>query len=124
MHEFVFKIATQAEWRAAEASGCYTGSADDLRDGFIHFSAPGQIAGTRDKHFAGQTDLLLVCVNTEQLGTALKWDMSRGGKAFPHLYGDLPLAAVSAVMALRDDASGAQAEDLAQAMMTGGSDAA
>jgi len=76
---------------------CFRGSAHDIRDGFIHFSTAGQVAETAAKHFAGQHDLLLVRVESEKLGDRLKWEPSRGGALFPHLYGDLAAAEVSGV---------------------------
>jgi uncharacterized protein (DUF952 family) len=91
----IYKILPRAEWRAAEAAGVFEGSAVDLADGFIHFSAEDQMAETLRRHFAGQTDLLLVAVEAESLGAALKWEPSRGGALFPHLYG--PLATSLAV---------------------------
>lgn len=86
----IYKICTAAEWEAAERTGAYAGSAVDHRDGFIHFSTAAQAAETAAKHFAGQTDLVLVCVNADALGAALKWEPSRGGALFPHLYDPLP----------------------------------
>lgn len=86
----IYKICTAAEWEAAERTGAYAGSAVDHRDGFIHFSTAAQAADTAAKHFAGQTDLVLVCVDADVLGAALKWEPSRGGALFPHLYGPLP----------------------------------
>ena len=94
MSDSVFKICAREEWRAAEAAGRYDGNADDARDGFIHLSAKDQVAGTLAKHYAGKTDLLLVSVDPDALGGALKWEPSRGGALFPHLYGSLPLSAV------------------------------
>lgn len=104
--KIIYKICTAAEWRAAEAAGVYRGSAVDHRDGFIHFSTAGQAAETAAKHFAGQRDLVLIAVDSEALGERLKWEPSRGGALFPHLYGDLPLAAVRRVEPLPLDASG------------------
>lgn len=69
----------------------------DRRDGFIHFSTGAQVAETASKHFAGQSDLLLVSVNATQLGDRLKWEPSRGGTLFPHLYGELEVTAVARV---------------------------
>jgi uncharacterized protein (DUF952 family) len=94
----IYKIVTAAEWRAAEAAGVFEGSAVDRRDGFIHFSTAGQVADTAARHFAGQRDLLLVAVDASQLD--VRWEPSRGGQLFPHLYGPLPLAAVRQVMPL------------------------
>ncbi len=90
----VYKICEQALWRAAEPGGTFLGSAADARDGFIHFSTAAQLAETAAKHFAGQSDLLLVAVDGDALGSSLIWEPSRGGDLFPHLYGALPLAAV------------------------------
>ena len=93
----LYKIVAAADWRTAEHSGVFRGSAVDLRDGFIHFSTARQVEETAARHFAGQSDLVLVSVDGTRLGPALKWEPSRGGALFPHLYGELPLAAVSKV---------------------------
>ncbi len=98
--ELVYKICPRAAWQAAEAQGVYSGSADDRRDGFIHFSTASQLAGTAEKYFAGQTDLVLVAVVASALGPSLRYEPSRGGMSFPHLYGTLPLSAVRSVAAL------------------------
>jgi uncharacterized protein (DUF952 family) len=90
----VYKICGRAPWREAEHAGTFRGTLDDLRDGFIHFSSAAQVHETAARHFAAATDLLLVAVNADALGAALKWEVSRGGDLFPHLYGALPLAAV------------------------------
>lgn len=90
----IYKICSAAEWRAAEREGVFRGSAVDLRDGFIHFSAADQVAETAAKHFAGQADLLLIHIDADKLGDALKWEASRGGALFPHLYGDLRMEPV------------------------------
>ncbi len=91
----IYKIVSAPEWRSAEASGVFTGAAVDLADGFIHFSTAEQAEETAARHFAGQADLLLVAVEAERLGDALKWEPSRGGALFPHLYAPLPLSAVT-----------------------------
>lgn len=96
----VYKICTRAEWEQAEADGIYGGNADDARAGFIHLSAVDQVAGTLERHFHGQGDLVLVAIDTRALGGDLKWEPSRGGDRFPHLYGLLPLTAVQAVESL------------------------
>ena len=93
----VYKICPVALWREAERSGVFRGSDDDRRDGFIHFSTAAQVAETAARHFSGQTDLLLVRINAASLGGALKWEPSRGGALFPHLYGDLDLAFVTQI---------------------------
>ncbi len=88
------------------AAGEYRGSAVDERDGFIHFSTAEQVAETAAKHFAGQTDLILVAVDGDALGGELKWEPSRGGDLFPHLYGPLPLSAVRWSRPLPDKTDG------------------
>ena len=93
----VYKICPETLWREAERSGVFRGSHVDRRDGFIHFSTAAQVTRTRERHFSGQTDLLLVRVNTTSLGERLKWEPSRGGALFPHLYGELALTAVAQV---------------------------
>jgi len=102
----IYKICAADEWHDAERAGVYRGSAIDLRDGFIHFSTAGQAAETAAKHFAGQRDLVLVSVDAELLGERLKWQPSRGGALFPHLYGELELSAVRRIEPLPLDASG------------------
>lgn len=105
----VYKICPAALWRAAERNGVLYGSEHDLRDGFIHFSTAAQLADTAAKHFAGQTDLLLISVDTGRLGDALRWEPSRGGALFPHLYGSLQLDAVTNVAPLLRGADGQHA---------------
>lgn len=83
------------EWQAAERIGSYGGSSQDAADGFIHFSTESQIVDSAAKHRAGQRDLLLIAARPEALGDALRWEPSRGGALFPHLYGTLPLSAVA-----------------------------
>jgi uncharacterized protein (DUF952 family) len=102
----IYKICERASWRLAEQTGTYYGSAADARDGFIHFSAAAQLAGTMAKHFAGQRELLLVAVDADALGAALKWEPSRGGELFPHLYAALPLTAVRWTKAVPDEVGG------------------
>ena len=91
--QIVFKILPETTWSVACRIGAFAGSNDDIRDGFIHLSAMHQLAGTLTKYFAGQTDLVLVAYRTEDLGPALRWEASRGGDLFPHLYVPLPTAA-------------------------------
>jgi uncharacterized protein (DUF952 family) len=87
---------TAGEWANAQAAGIYSGSDDDRRDGFIHFSTAEQLTGTAEKHFAGRTGLVLVAFKADALGEALKWEESRGGALFPHLYAPLdPALALS-----------------------------
>jgi uncharacterized protein (DUF952 family) len=90
----VYKICPRALWNQAERDGVFRGAPVDHADGFIHFSTAEQVRETAAKHFAGAADLILVAVDGKQLGPALKWEPSRGGALFPHLYGELPLTAV------------------------------
>lgn len=96
----IYKICSAAEWSAAESAGEFTGSPVDLEDGYIHFSTAEQARETARKHFAGQQDLVLVAVDAPKLGPSLKWEPSRGGDLFPHLYGPLPVSAASSVAPL------------------------
>jgi uncharacterized protein (DUF952 family) len=105
----IYKICERAAWRLAEQSGTYRGSEADARDGFIHFSTAAQLSGTMAKHFSGQRQLLLVAVDAEALGPALKWEPSRGGDLFPHLYGALSLSAVRWTKPLADEVAGQRA---------------
>ncbi|MEM8951413.1 MAG: DUF952 domain-containing protein [Pseudomonadota bacterium] len=100
MDAVIYKIVTAAQWAEAEKDGVFKGAPVDLADGYIHFSTAEQAAETAAKHFADQSDLLLVTVKADALGEALVYEPSRGGQLFPHLYGDLPLEAVAAVNAL------------------------
>ncbi|CCJ06154.1 DUF952 domain-containing protein [Methylocystis sp. SC2] len=102
----VYKIVSQSEWRAAEAAGVFSGAAVDLADGFIHLSAADQVEETAAKYFAGHTELLLVAVDAAALGDALRWEVSRGGALFPHLYAPLPLESVARVHPLLLGANG------------------
>lgn len=97
----IYKIADRQMWEDATRTGSYAGSSDDLRDGFIHFSTREQLGETARKHFAGRTDLLLIAVPAPSLGSALKWEPSRGGALFPHLYAELPTADALWVRELR-----------------------
>ena len=97
----IYKICPASAWREAERQGVYRGSADDTRDGFIHFSNAAQLAETAQKHFAGQTDLLLVEVDADALGERLRWERSRNDELFPHLFAELDLGAVISVRELR-----------------------
>ncbi len=107
MEDIVYKICTRAEWDAALAHGRFEGSAVDVADGFIHFSTAEQAGETARRHFAGQRDLVLVAVDTENLDGALKWEPSRGGDLFPHLYAPLPVTAAIWAKDLLLDADGA-----------------
>lgn len=106
MADIIYKICPETLWRAAEKAGLFDGAPIDLADGYIHFSTAGQARETAAKHFAGQKDLLLVAVNAGVLGDALKWEVSRGGALFPHLYAPLGLATVLWVRPLPTGADG------------------
>jgi uncharacterized protein (DUF952 family) len=93
MTQLIYKILSAAEWAEAERKGVFAGAGIDVSDGFIHFSTGAQAQETAAKHFAGKSDLVLVAVEAESLGAALKWEVSRGGALFPHLYGTLPTQA-------------------------------
>lgn len=95
-----FKILTSAQWAAFQAAGSFAGAPVDLADGYIHLSAEDQVAGTLEKHFAGQIGLVLATVDLEQVSDPVRWEESRGGALFPHVYGVLPLAAVVDTRAL------------------------
>ena len=102
----IYKICSAELWREAERAGVFAGAPLDTRDGFIHFSTAAQVAETAAKHFAGATGQVLVAVETERLGEALKWEPSRGGALFPHLYGAMRLDAVKWVAPLPLGADG------------------
>jgi uncharacterized protein (DUF952 family) len=103
----IYKISPASAWREAERQGVYRGSADDLRDGFVHFSTSAQVAETAKRHFSGQTGLFLIEVDADVLGDSLRWEPSRNDEMFPHLYGELDLGAVTAVLPLRARSDGA-----------------
>ena len=87
----IYKILSTQQWSEAVATGSFNGSPIDIADGFIHFSTASQVHETASRHFAGVPDLLLVAVPAEALADAIKWEPSRGGDLFPHLYGPLPV---------------------------------
>jgi uncharacterized protein (DUF952 family) len=101
----IYKLLTREAWETALAAGVFMGSPVDLADGFIHFSAADQAQETARRHFAGQADLVLLTIEAESLGDGLRWEPSRGGALFPHLYGVLPTVLVTGVrsLALGDD---------------------
>ncbi len=101
----VFKVLRTSEYNEFQASGRYAGSADDLRDGFVHLSTANQIHGTLERHFSNangvaETGLSLVRFDAATLGEALKWEPSRGGALFPHFYGVLTLDLVTDIVPL------------------------
>lgn len=105
----IYKICERAMWQAAEAERQFRGSPIDERDGFIHFSTAAQLAETAAKHFARRSGLTLVAVDADALGGRLRWEPSRAGDLFPHLYGTLPLAAVRWARPLPDEVDGYRA---------------
>ncbi len=106
MNATIYKICDSALWREAERAGVFAGAPVDHADGFIHFSTAAQVAETAARHFAGKSDLLLVAVDAAALGSALRYEPSRGGQLFPHLYASLPLSAVRWVKPLPLGADG------------------
>lgn len=105
--DVIFHACTMTEWQRAEAAGSYAGSSQDQADGFIHFSNADQVRASCAKHRAGQTDLILVAADPARLGSALRYEPSRAGALFPHLYGELPLTAVISTWPLLLGADGA-----------------
>jgi uncharacterized protein (DUF952 family) len=89
-----FKILTAEQWAQFQADGIFHGAPVDLADGYIHLSATDQLQGTLDKHFAGHHGLVIAEVDLTALGDLVRWEVSRGGALFPHIYGPLPMAAI------------------------------
>ncbi len=115
MANIIYKIAPRALWEDAEQRGRFDGAPVDLADGFIHFSTAVQVRETAARHFAGQDDLVLAAIDGQALGDALKYEPSRGGALFPHLYAPLDMAAVVRVVPLPLGGDGAHVfpDDLA-----------
>lgn len=112
MSGLVYKLVNAADWQRACADGSYWGSPDDRRDGFIHLSAAHQVAGTAERHFRNQSDLVLVAFDAASLGGNLKWERSRDGDLFPHLYGPLPVQLALWQKAMSLDAGGVPQAEL------------
>ena len=106
MSDRVYKILRRFEWEEAQKTGVFTGSADDRRDGFIHLSSATQLSTTCDRHFGQENEIILVVVAADRLAPGLKWEESRRGEKFPHLYGLLELSAVLSVTEIRRDSDG------------------
>jgi len=102
----IYKILPRIEWTTAKAKGVFEGSALDLKDGYIHLSTAAQAGETARLHFKGQTGLVLLTLDAERLSPGIKWEPSRGGQLFPHLYGALNVADVDAVRDLPLNAEG------------------
>ena len=92
--QIVYHLAREKAWRDAQSEGIYRGMPEDRRDGFLHFSTAAQIVESAARHKQGQADLVLLAVDAAPLADILRWETSRGGALFPHLYGDLPADAV------------------------------
>jgi uncharacterized protein (DUF952 family) len=102
----IYKICARTLWQEAEAAGQFEGAPVDRVDGYIHLSTAAQVRETAARHFAGQSDLVLIAVEGEALGSSLRYEPARGGELFPHLFGPLPVAAVRAVHSLPLGADG------------------
>lgn len=112
MEPLIYTLVRGEDWRAAEAAGAYAGSADDRRDGFLHFSTAAQLRASAAKHRAGEADLWMVEAEAGALGEALRWEPAAGGSRpglFPHLYAPLPIAAVRRAVAVPLGADGRHA---------------
>jgi len=96
MSDTAFKVLTADQWTGMHRDGVFLGAPVDLADGYIHMSTADQLGETLGKHFAGQCGLVIAEIDLSSLGDALKWEVSRGGAMFPHLYAPLPLAVVTA----------------------------
>ena len=94
MQSTAFKILTAGQWAQFELDGVFRGAPVDLVDGYIHLSTADQLQETLDKHFAGQVGLVIAEVDLDGLGDTVRWEVSRGGALFPHIYGTLPMSAV------------------------------
>lgn len=101
-----YKVLTADQMAALEQEGVFAGAPVDVADGYIHLSTAAQLTETVDKHFAGQTDLHIAAVDLEAMGEAVKWEESRGGQLFPHLYAPLPLSAVVAYGPMKREEDG------------------
>jgi len=119
----IYKIVDADTWAAARTAGRFDGAGIDLADGYIHFSARDQVAETARLHFAGREDVLLVAVDPARLGDALKWEESRGGALFPHLYAPLTMDAVAWVRPMPLGPDGAPVPPLDDAGGAGGAGA-
>lgn len=106
MASLIYKIASKPLWAKAVAAGRFDGAPVDVQDGFIHFSTAAQARETARRHFAHNDDLLLIAVDPDQLDSDLRWESSRGGALFPHLYGPLSLDAVQWAVPLPQDPAG------------------
>lgn len=106
MDSVIYKICSAKLWSDALGQGVFAGAPVDLADGYIHFSTASQVSETAAKHFSGQRDLLLLAIRADAIGNELKYEVSRGGALFPHLYAPLPLSAVIWAKPLSHDQNG------------------
>lgn len=104
--QVAYKVLTADQMQVLEHEGTFAGAPIDLADGYIHLSTHAQLTETVDKHFAGQTDLWVASIDLDALDDVVKWEPSRGGQLFPHIYAPLPLSAVIAYGALERDEAG------------------
>ena len=104
--DLLYRLCRKEDWAAATAIGVYTGAELDHADGFIHLSSREQLLGTAQTHFAEQRDLLVLCIRFDGSGLEPRWERSRGGQLFPHLYADLPVELVVRTVELPDEAIG------------------
>lgn len=104
--DLAYKVLTGSEMRELERDGVFAGSEDDRRDGYVHLSTCDQLTETVDRHFAGRDDLWTVAVDLDAHGDRLRWEPSRGGRLFPHLYEPMRLDAVTAYGPLQRDDDG------------------
>jgi uncharacterized protein (DUF952 family) len=102
----IYKILRQPEWAELQAIGAFDGSVHDRRDGFIHMSTAAQLQGTLDKHYTQGDDIILAAVRLADISDPVKWEVSRGGAEFPHIYGVLPISAVERHWDLSPDENG------------------
>jgi len=103
---FAYKILTKDQYDQLKTDGVFKGAPVDLADGYIHMSTREQASETAAKHFAGQDNLVMLMIDLAPFGEAVRWEESRGGALFPHLYGELPLSAVAGKVVLRLDEQG------------------
>jgi len=103
---FAYKLLTQDQWLDWKATGSFTGAPVDIADGYIHMSTREQARETAEKWFAGVDPLILVMIDLPALGDTVRWEPSRGGQLFPHVYGDIPMSAVSGNSRLRVQSDG------------------
>lgn len=119
MPELIYHMCLRPEWEQAVEAGAYSGSSQDRADGFIHFSTAEQLPESARRHRSGQKGLVLLTVDADGLGQALRWEPSRGGALFPHLYDALPVSAVRSVVELPLGADGVPLVSIALANSSG-----